>query len=584
MRWKLKACFVLVCCVLSNAQEKATDSHATKTAAISGTVTSSDTHLPLKNVQVTIMASRTPAVEEVEEDGSNLFRAISVNSNDKGSFEFAALPPGSYYVRATHAGMILKGAHLAGILVSVATGESQTLNLVMLPSSTIAGRILNEDGEPMQNVSVAALHYVYTPAGRRLVEAKRAMTNDKGEYRLFGLKPGPYLLMADKLRGSFEEGNFNLAVATQAASGHQDQKVYALTYYQNERSPEQATPIVLKPGDETQANFALARQPAHHVTGKVSGITAPKPSDNPEESRCFVTAAGSGSQLPAGMALVGKDSSFDLGPLPPGKYRITAAQIASEKDRFGSRQVIVDASDVTGVNISLNSAATQLKGIVRTDGKTTVDYSQLSVELMSDPDTSDVSEPSQMAEAYMGGSSFGFAEVAKDGSFKADISSPSSGPYHAVLGARSSGLEDWFTSKVLVAGKDVLESGFKINAAGNGPIEIVISDKGASVEGVALNREKNPFPNAQVIALPSDPKLRKRVELMQQTVADQKGHFKLRGIRPGDYIAFAVEDVQEQPFLEESFLQQNAGQVQAVKLEAGAKQKVELLVIPAEAQ
>jgi hypothetical protein len=136
----------------------------------------------------------------------------------------------------------------------------------------------------------------------------------------------------------------------------------------------------------------------------------------------------------------------------------------------------------------------------------------------------------------------------------------------------------------LVAGKDVLESGFKINASENSPIEIVISDKGASVEGVALNREKNPFPNAEVIALPSDPKLRKRVELMQKTVADQQGHFKLRGIRPGEYIAFAVEDVQEQPFLEDSFLTQNAGQVQAVKLETGAKQKVELTVIATETQ
>jgi hypothetical protein len=589
MRWKLKACFVFVCfalcyCVLSNAQEKATGSHEKKTVAISGTVTSSDTHLPLKNVQITITGSRAPSVEDVEEDGTNLFRPISVNSNDKGNFEFVGLPAGTYYIRAAHAGMILKGAHSAGILVNVAAGESQSLNLVMLPSSTITGRILNEDGEPMQNVSVAAMHYVYTPAGRRLVEAKRAMSDDKGEYRLFGLKPGSYLLTADKSRGSFQEGNLDLAIGTQAASGHQNQKVYALTYYQNETSPEQATPIVLKPGDETQANFALARQPAHHIFGKVSGIVAPKPSDKPEDSRCFVVAAGSGSQVPVGMAVVGKDSSFDLGPLPPGKYKITAAQIASENGRFGSKQVIVDASDVTGVNISLNSAGTQIKGTIRADGKTTVEYSQLSVVLMSDANTNDESEPAQMAEAYMGGSGYGFAEVSKDGSFKADISTPSSGPYHAVLAARSSGLEDWFTSKVLVAGKDVLESGFKINAAENSPIEIVISDKGATVEGVALNREKNPFPNAQVIALPSDPKLRKRVELMQQTVADQQGHFKLRGIRPGEYIAFAVEDVQEQPFLEDSFLQQNAGQVQAVKLESGAKQKVELAVITAESQ
>jgi hypothetical protein len=577
MRWKLKTCFVLFCCVLSNAQEKAADSHETKTAAVSGTVTSSDTHLPLKNVQVTITGSRAPALDE---DETNLFRTISVNSNDKGNFEFAGLPAGTYYIRAAHAGMILKGARLAGILINVAAGQSQTLNLIMLPSSTITGRILNEDGEPMQNVSVAAMHYVYTAAGRRLITVKRAMSDDKGEYRLFGLKPGSYLLTADKLRGSFEEGNLNLAIGTQAASGHQNQKVYALTYYQNERSPEQATPIVLKPGDETQANFALAGRAAHHISGKVSGMITAKLSDKPEEFRCFVTAAGNGSQVPAGWAVVGKDSSFDLGPLPPGKYRITAGEIGQENGRSGSKEVIVDASDVTGVNISLNAAKNQITGVVRTDTNAKIDYSQLSVVLISDTDANDVSELAETTEPY----GYGFAEVGKDGSFKIDISTPSSELYHAVLGARGSGLEDWFTSKVLVAGKDVLESGFKINAAAISPIEIVISDKGASVEGVALNGEKNPFPNAEVIALPSDPKLRKRVELMQKTIADQQGNFKLRGIRPGEYITFAVEDIQEQPFLEDPFLKKNAGQVQAVKLEAGARQKVELLVIPTEAQ
>src|SRR5438270_6830894 len=180
MRLKLIACFVLFCCVFSNAQEKAADSHDTKTAAVSGTVTSSDTHLPLKNVQITITASRTPAVDE---DETNLFRTISVNSNEKGNFEFAGIPAGTYYIRAAHAGMILKGAHLAGLLISLEAGKSQTLNLTMLPSSTITGRILNEDGEPMQNVCVAAVHYVYRAAGRRLTDAKRAMRDDKGKYR-----------------------------------------------------------------------------------------------------------------------------------------------------------------------------------------------------------------------------------------------------------------------------------------------------------------------------------------------------------------------------------------------------------------
>ena len=49
-------------------------------------------------------------------------------------------------------------------------------------------------------------------------------------------------------------------------------------------------------------------------------------------------------------------------------------------------------------------------------------------------------------------------------------------------------------------------------------------------------------------------------------------------------LAMALEEAQEQPFLEDRFLTQNSAQVQAVKAEAGAKQKIDLQVIRAETQ
>jgi len=287
-----------------------------------------------------------------------------------------------------------------------------------------------------------------------------------------------------------------------------------------------------------------------------------------------------GSPFPVAYALVvDKDSSFDLGPIVPGKYTITAMQPESEGTVTGSRDVVVSSTDVTGVNLSLHAGSTQIRGVIRAEGDAKVDYSKLFVVLMPSADTD--LESADIVEGFGNGARS--AEVGKDGSFKLDVE-PSTKPYQVVLSARSSGLEDWFTSKILFAGKDVVESGLKVTDGEQRTMEVIVSDKGAMFEGTVLDGEKKPFPNAQVIAVPSDPKLRKRYALLQQTTADQQGHFKLRGVRPGEYIAFALEDPQEQPFIEDHFLKQNSAQVQTVKAEAGANQKLELQVIPSEAQ
>ena len=586
MHWKSFAAFVILCCGLCLGQQTAPASPQakSKTAAISGTVTRADTHLPLKNAQVIVMGRPESAPESDRDDAGTQAYQSNANTDEKGHFEFTDLAPGIYYVRATHTGMVLKGGEqFNGVLVKLQAGEPQNLTLIMLPSGAITGRVLNEEGEPMQNVSVAALRYVYMVTGRHLTEAKKATSDDKGEYRLFGLKPGSYLLLADTARPNFENGDVTgIAIGTghPAGAAKKEQKVYAPTYYQNESSPDQASPIVLKPGEETRADFNLVRVPAHHISGKISGITAPKSDDKPEELRCFVMATRQGSRFPVAFTLIGKDSSFDIGPVAPGKYTISATQQSSDHAVSGSKDVTVNAADVTGITIALDAGPRQITGVVRAESDTKIDYSKLFVVLVP-ADSEGSSESAEFGDLFQSGSAT--SEVGKDGSFKLDIS-PSTKLYQLVLSARSTGLEDWFTSRVVAGGKDVLVSGFKITESEPRTLEVVVSDKGAAIEGTALNAEKKPFPNAEVIAVPSDPKLRKHFELIQKTTADQEGRFKLRGVRPGEYTAMALEYAEEQPFLEDRFLTQNSSQVQSVKAEAGGKQKIELQVIRAERQ
>jgi uncharacterized GH25 family protein len=588
MHWKRTVAFLILSCGLLTGQQAAPAIVQTKTATISGTVTRSDTHLPLKNAQVIVMGRGEGAPDSADGDeaGSQVYQS-SASTDEKGHFEFADLAPGIYHVRAAHTGMVMKGAEpFNSVLVKLQAGQPQNLDLIMLSGGAITGRVLNEEGEPMQNVSVAALRYVYTVAGRRLTQAKRATSDDNGEYRLFSLKPGSYLLLADTSRPSYEEGgtNTNIAIGTSTGAGtaKKEQKIYPATYYQNESSLDQALPIVLKPGDETQANFALVRVTAHHITGKVSGITPPKPSDKPEELRCFVTANRHGSQFPVAFTAIGKDSSFDIGPVAPGKYRISAVEQESDRAFSGSKEVVVTSADVIDLTIPLATGSRQISGVIRAESDTKIDYSKLFVVLLPAGVTDGSSESTDILEGLQSDES-GTSEVGKDGSFKIDMS-PSTKLYQLVLSARGAGLEDWFTSKVVVAGKDVLVSGFRITESEPRTLEVVVSDKGGTIEGTALDAEKKPFPNAEIIAVPSDPKLRKRMDLIQKTTADQQGHFKLRGVRPGEYIAMALEEASEQPFLEDRFLTQKSAQVQTVKAEAAGKQKIDLSVIRADSQ
>ena len=192
-------------------------------AAISGTVLQSDPRIPLKNAQVAATRAARPQEAEEVEDGSAPDRKFSTKTDEKGHFQFTDLLPGTYYVRASHVGMVMKSAHAReGMLVTLEAGKPQTLNLVMLPGAVITGRILNEDGEPMQHVEVGAMHYIYTIRGRTLAPTgSTAETDDKGEYRLFGLQPGSYLIAADPGRMAYAEGTGVAALTSGRATALQ---------------------------------------------------------------------------------------------------------------------------------------------------------------------------------------------------------------------------------------------------------------------------------------------------------------------------------------------------------------------------
>ena len=66
----------------------------------------------------------------------------------------------------------------------------------MTPTGAISGRILNRYGEPVGNANVQALRYTYQEGRRTLTPIQTTRSNDLGEYRLFWMTPGQYVISA----------------------------------------------------------------------------------------------------------------------------------------------------------------------------------------------------------------------------------------------------------------------------------------------------------------------------------------------------------------------------------------------------
>jgi hypothetical protein len=108
-----------------------------------------------------------------------------------------------------------------------------------------------------------------------------------------------------------------------------------------------------------------------------------------------------------------------------------------------------------------------------------------------------------------------------------------------------------------------------------------MSDQGASVQGIAIDLHKEPVAQAQVVLVPADPKLRHYTRIKLDT-AGHKGNFHLQGVRPGEYLLFAVTDNPQEAFLEERFFQTHSDQIQKIKLGPAEKKTFDVQVIGAE--
>ena len=204
----------------------------------------------------------------------------------------------------------------------VTLSDGQVLDSLTIPlfhGAAIMGRVLDANGDPLDNAQVSALR---VPAGGRIgrpVMRSSSSTDDRGEFRLGRLDAGSYILQVSARRNVMNEEMPGAAAAPPAPQP-------LPTFYPTALSIDGAQPIALERG-QTVNDIDITL--AEGFPGVVNGTVATANGGLPAGWSAFVNVRRVSSETSGGLdgfssgTGVRPDGSFRL-TLPPGEYQIEA--------------------------------------------------------------------------------------------------------------------------------------------------------------------------------------------------------------------------------------------------------------------
>jgi protocatechuate 3,4-dioxygenase beta subunit len=508
-------------------------------------------------------------IGEKQEEGGN----YTATSDQEGHFKVTAIRPGRYHMFVERPGFLAadeKHRQSAGATLSFKAGqEVKDQVLRMLPAAIITGRVVDEDGDPMPDVMITVLRRKWLGTRTKFDPTGLAQTNDLGEYRIGGLFPGKYYVLAAPLPNfqSLVEPKKNPADPPDPSADLS----YVPTFYPNATSRSAASPIELHTGDDVPIDFSLARIHTPRIRGTVEGLEAGVKAVVWLRTRDGRSLANSMFNA----ADTGKEGKFEFPHVAPGSYEISATTLQTDRPQMVQRSIEVGEANIDDLRLAPQPMAT-LRGHVHFPKVVRLESSSVTVSLSSLNDEDGYGGNVVVGPDGSSGYS-GPVKLKPDGSFEMKNVPP--GLYEVEVSDESKALVDSFVESIMTGMKDVVDTGLKVSG-GTLSLEITVSSGAGIVDGTVMNDKGEPVPNATVVAVP-DPKFRKHADRYARVSTDQSGHFTMRRVRPGEYELFAWEVLDGDEYRDPDFLAPIESKATVAKIEQGAHQNVSLKVIPA---
>lgn len=548
-----------------------------KLGRISGKVLNAITGEPVRKATVTLQPAGGQGGGgggQPVPTGGGAARAISAATDNAGAFVFENVNFGTYRMSGEKPGFIRtnfggRGAGAIGSQLTVTSGTSIADVIVRItPQGVVSGRVLDEDGEPLEGVAVQLLRPQYFASQRRLMATGGNQTNDKGDFRVTNVLPGRYYVQISYMRmggGPIQQAKEEFG--------------YPKLFYPGVEGMDQAQRVDVAAGQEfSGVQMTLRRVRVYSVKGRVAGVQAPQgQQQNPQGGGGRRGGPGYQIQLRPdgglndmmgpgfgpgmGGGSVRPDGTFEMAGVIPGPYKLVVSDYTQGRPRvIGSTKLSVGNDNVDGVVVSQVA-------MVSLRGKITIEGEQTAVNLKS--------VRLQMQPADMGG--YGYVppiEVAEDGTFTVAEVSPEK--YRLVVTPGSSA----YVKAVNVGGQDVKDTVLDLSNGGGGIVEVILSTKVAKLDGMVEKQKQDDAPGSALVA-----KVGPAGELsLLGTTGDQTslaqvdatGKFSFANLPPGEYKVFGFEEVDMGTASDPDFLAKFADRGVTVKIGEGESKSVTL--------
>ncbi len=480
----------------------AQQSSSTGTATVEGTVVNA------------LTSRQIPRAGVLLRDAQNVNKTVWVRADDTGRFLVKNVDAGTYRVTADRQGFFAENRKNATQTFITVSGNDHVKNVLvrLLPFAVVSGRVVDEKNDPIQHVDARLYGWDFI-RGRRVLSSKGvAVTDDRGEYRIAGVRPGSYFLLA-----SFDFKKEWLRTMGDVAKNTRPDIAYLPEFFPGTTDFRDAQQITLKAGDEVLENFSFTSHPAVSIHGRVvNGVTGQP------MAKATVTASWAG--IPIGIDQISaqtvEDGTFDMWGLAPGSYVLQTAFKDGDENYSGLHQVEVGGSGVANTEVA-GMPDYEMHGSVRIAASQPAPIKYVSVEFMTVGDG-----PFNIFRVGAGGPNFQLQ-----------------GRLHLETHYRVNAVnlpDEYYLKSVTVAGREVPKNDVVVTARYS-QIEMVISPDGGHVEGTVLDFKNQPVHGSYVMLAPDvaeiDP------DQVLQSRSDTNGKFVLRGVPPGSYKLLAFEDV-----------------------------------------
>ena len=498
--------------------------------------------------------------------GSRQNAVVYADTSDaNGSFVFETVSPGRYTLTAQRTGFLSQnyGARSAfntgpGAVLTLAAGEvMKDLTLKLIPQGVIIGRVVDGDGDPVQGAQVRVMRMLRVSGQRRLTFTGGSGTDDQGDYRIAGLSPGTYYVVADNINLRMFAQNETLLPGRAP-----NRQTNVATYYPSGLDAASATPVGIAPGSELRGiEIQMRREAVYSIRGLlIDGVTGKpvtaninvQPKDNP------------GFGLGMGRTNSREDGTFELRNLLPGVYILGAASNDGAQG-MASEEITITDSDLTGVKLTLAQGAT-MTGTIKLEGASAEARANI------------VIRPTIVLRGVEGSNRAVGAQTKPDGTF--ELRNVAAAKFFVFVDNLPDGV---YVKSVRAGGQDVPRTPLDLTSGVSGTLDILLSPHAAEMMGTVRNSDGEALPGILVTLWPKDAQPNNITGGIRTSATDQHGDFRVTGLAPGDYFVAAWEELEQGLGNDIDFVRRFTTQAVAVTLEEGAHQTAQPKLISREA-